>query len=63
MFKIITSDDDAQKNIASLLDRTEQEKAVGLITRKGCKDIAILPADELTALTESLHLLRSPENA
>ena len=63
MFKIITSYTDARKNLASLLDRIEQENAVGLITRRGHKDIAILPADELTALTESLHLLRSPENA
>jgi|GEM_PF-429273 len=63
MFKIITSYTDARKNLASLLDRIEQENAVGLITRRGHKDIAILPAEELNALTESLHLLRSPENA
>jgi len=63
MFPITTSYTDARKNLASLLDRIEQENAVALITRRGHKDIAILPADELTALTESLHLLRSPENA
>ncbi len=63
MFPINTSYTDARQNLASLLDRVEQENAVALITRRGHKDIAILPAEELIALTESLHLLRSPKNA
>lgn len=63
MFPISTSYTDARQNLASLLDRVEKENAVALITRRGHKDIAILPADELIALTESLHLLRSPKNA
>lgn len=63
MFPISTSYTDARQNLASLLDRVEQENAVALITRRGHKDIAILPAEELIALTESLHLLRSPKNA
>jgi len=63
MFPISTSYTDARKNLATLLDRVERENAVALITRRGHKDIAILPAEELIALTESLHLLRSPKNA
>ena len=63
MFPITTSYTDARKNLATLLDRIEQENAIGLITRRGHEDIAILPAAELIALTESLHLLRSPRNA
>jgi antitoxin YefM len=63
MFPITTSYTDARKNLATLLDRVEQENAIALITRRGHKDIAILPAEELTALLESLHLLRSPRNA
>ena len=63
MFPISTSYTDARKNLASLLDRIESENAIALITRRGRKDIAILPAEELIALTESLHLLRSPKNA
>ncbi|WP_019506618.1 type II toxin-antitoxin system Phd/YefM family antitoxin [Pleurocapsa sp. PCC 7319] len=63
MFPISTSYTDARQNLASLLDRIEQENAVALVTRRGHKDIAILPAEELIALTESLHLLRSPKNA
>jgi antitoxin YefM len=63
MFPITTSYTDARKNLATLLERVEQENAVALITRRGHKDISILPAEELTALLESLHLLRSPRNA
>jgi antitoxin YefM len=63
MFPITTSYTDARKNLATLLERVEQENAVALITRRGHKDIAVLPAEELTALLESLHLLRSPRNA
>jgi antitoxin YefM len=63
MFPITTSYTDARKNLATLLERIEQENAIALITRRGHKDIAILPAEELTALLESLHLLRSPRNA
>ena len=63
MFPISTSYTDARQNLASLLNRIEEENSVALITRRGHKDIAILPAEELIALTESLHLLRSPKNA
>jgi antitoxin YefM len=63
MYPITTSYTDARKNLATLLERVEQENAIALITRRGHKDIAILPAEELTALLESLHLLRSPRNA
>ena len=60
---ITTSYTDARKNLARLLDRVEQENSIALITRRGHEDIAVLPANELTTLLESLHLLRSPRNA
>ncbi|MDJ0569361.1 MAG: type II toxin-antitoxin system Phd/YefM family antitoxin [Pleurocapsa sp. MO_192.B19] len=63
MFSLQTSYTDARKNFASLLDRIENDNAIALITRRGHKDIAMLPADELASILESLHLLRSPENA
>ncbi len=63
MYPISTSYTDARKNLASLLTRVEEENSIAVITRRGHKDIAILPAEELTSLVESLHLLRSPENA
>ena len=59
---ITTSYTDARKNLATLLDRVEQENSIALITRRGHQDIAVLPAHELTTLLESLHLLRSPRN-
>ena len=63
MFPITTSYTEARQNLASLLDRIEKDNAIALVTRRGHKDVAILPAEELIALTESLHLLRSPKNA
>jgi antitoxin YefM len=33
-----------------------------LIKRRGRPDVALLPADELSSLMETAHLLRSPEN-
>ena len=63
MFAISSSYINARQNLATLLDRIEQENAIALITRKGHKDIAVLPADELSSILESLHLLRSPKNA
>jgi PHD/YefM family antitoxin component YafN of YafNO toxin-antitoxin module len=34
-----------------------------LIRRRGAKDVALVPADELAGLQETAHLLRSPKNA
>ena len=63
MFPITTSYTEARKNLATLLNRIEQENSIALIKRRGHKDIAMLPAEELSTLVESLHLLRSPRNA
>lgn len=63
MFPITTSYTNARKNLATLLNRVEEENVIALVKRRGHQDMAILPADELIALTESLHLLRSPRNA
>ena len=63
MYPISTSYTDARKNLASLLTRVEEANAIAIITRRGHKDIAVLPAEELSSLVESLHLLRSPKNA
>lgn len=63
MNEITTSYTHARQNLASLLDRVEIDNAIAVITRKGHKDIALLPADELSSILETLHLLRSPKNA
>jgi antitoxin YefM len=33
------------------------------VKRRGAKDVALIPADELSGLLETAHLLRSPRNA
>ena len=53
----------ARDNFASLLDRVENENSVAIIQRRGHKDMAILAADELESILETVHLLRSPNNA
>jgi antitoxin YefM len=34
-----------------------------IIQRRGADDVAMIAADELTSLLETVHLLRSPANA
>ena len=53
----------ARDNFASLLDRVENENSIAIIQRRGHKDMAILAADELESILETVHLLRSPNNA
>jgi antitoxin YefM len=36
---------------------------VVIIQRRGAEDVAMISADELTSLTETAYLLRSPQNA
>jgi antitoxin YefM len=49
--------------LASYLDRVTQDREVVIGRRPGSEDVALIPADELAALTETAHLLRSPNNA
>ncbi len=39
------------------------DREVLLVRRRGARDVAIIPADELAGLMETAHLLRSPKNA
>ena len=63
MFSIQTSYPQAQANLAALLDQIELENAIAVIHREDRKDIALLAADELSSLLETVYLLRSPSNA
>jgi antitoxin YefM len=63
MFSIQTTYTQAQENLTSLLDRLESENSMAIITRPGHKDMALLSAEELTGLLETVYLLRSPANA
>ena len=52
-----------RQNLASVLDETIAERNVVIVTRQGKEDVAILAADELSNILETLHLFRSPANA
>jgi len=53
----------ARKKLASLLNDVTQDKEVVIIKRRGGESAALIAADELAGLTETVHLLRSPANA
>ena len=50
-------------NLASILDRVVDQQEVVVVRRKGARDVALIPAAELSSLMETAHLLRSPKNA
>lgn len=54
---------EARANLASLCDQVAESREALIIHRRGARDVAIVAADELEALTETAHLLRSPKNA
>lgn len=53
----------ARAQLATLLDRVTQNREVVIIQRRGEDDVALIAADELTGLLETVQLLRSPVNA
>jgi antitoxin YefM len=52
-----------RENLASFLDGVTDDREVLIVRRRGARDVAIVPADELSSLMETAHLLRSPKNA
>ena len=53
----------ARARLASLCNRVSADHDVVIIKRRGAKDVALISADELSSITETAHLLRSPRNA
>ena len=53
----------ARSNLAKLFDQVTQDREVVIISRRGAEPVAIIAADELSGLLETVHLLRSPANA
>ena len=51
-----------REHLASFLDRVADNHEVVIVRRKQTKDVALVPAAELTSLMETAHLLRSPKN-
>lgn len=54
---------EAREKLASLWNEVVSSREAVVIKRRGHPDIAMLPADELSSLMETAHLLRSPANA
>jgi antitoxin YefM len=52
-----------REQLSAVLDRVAEDQEVVIVRRRGAKDVALVPADELTSLMETAHLLRSPKNA
>jgi antitoxin YefM len=44
-------------------DQVTDDREVVIVRRRGARDVALVPADELAGLIETAHLLRSPKNA
>lgn len=53
----------ARAGLAKLMDRVSHDRDVVVITRRGAEDVALISAAELSSLTETAYLLRSPKNA
>ncbi len=60
---IQTTYTNARSNLAALLDEVTGNHEVVIISRRGAEDVAMISAAELSSLTETAHLLRSPKNA
>ena len=53
----------ARANLAKLCDQVTENREVVIISRRKGGDVALIAADELSSILETLHLLRSPKNA
>ncbi|MHB1700741.1 MAG: type II toxin-antitoxin system Phd/YefM family antitoxin [Acidobacteriaceae bacterium] len=52
-----------RSNLAAVLDQVVDEQEMVVVRRRGARDVALIPADELSSLMETAHLLRAPANA
>jgi antitoxin YefM len=55
--------DQAQQDLAKLIDRVADDREIVIIDRPGSEGVALVAAHELSGLLETAHLLRSPRNA
>ena len=60
---IQTTYSNARANLARLCDEASENQRIVIISRRGRHDVALISADELAGLLETVHLLRSPKNA
>jgi antitoxin YefM len=60
---VTTSYTEARAHFAELLEQVTEDREPVIITRRGHEPVALIAADELDALVETVHLLRSRANA
>ena len=53
----------ARARLAALLDDVVNNRDIVIIQRRSGEDVALIAADELQSLLETVHLLRSSANA
>jgi antitoxin YefM len=58
-----TSYTQVRDNFVKVLEQVEQGDSIVVVQRRGHADVAMIAADELSALLEEVYLLRSPANA
>ena len=49
--------------MAKLCNEVSSNETTVIIHRRGAEDVALVAANELSGLIETVHLLRSPRNA
>ncbi|MCU0544366.1 MAG: type II toxin-antitoxin system Phd/YefM family antitoxin [Oscillatoriaceae cyanobacterium Prado104] len=54
---------EAQANFDELCEQVINDREAIVITRKDGENVALIAADELSSLLETVYLLRSPKNA
>ena len=52
-----------RRNLATHLDRVENDRVELVVTRQNHEDLVILPLAELEGLRETMRILSSPPNA
>lgn len=62
MIKTITYSK-ARASLSTLWDQVISTREPVFITRRGSEEVALISAEELSSIIETVHLLRSPENA
>ncbi|WP_318520574.1 type II toxin-antitoxin system Phd/YefM family antitoxin [Photobacterium leiognathi] len=59
----IVSFTEARNDLKAVLDSVEKDVDITVITRRDAKDAVVMSLDYYNSLMETVHLLRSPENA
>ncbi|MGD9143008.1 MAG: type II toxin-antitoxin system prevent-host-death family antitoxin [Dehalococcoidia bacterium] len=57
-----TTYSNARESFRALWDEAISTREPIIITRRGAENVALISADELSSMMETVHLLRSPEN-